>query len=233
MKFVKHETTKLFYNKYLYKIQFRLRLGHVFKKSSRGGHPFASTLNKILDYKTQLSDSESIVIHKRYYQKIQIDKEDIEDAAELYSQLNKLDECKLRLESDSISIYSTDKANLVNIVKNLKTVNYIRSWEPDNVSQALLLSKENIIITNTPNKFEYKVKISNYSTHTSKAILELYPWLEKNRDKVKVTDRSLNSKAREFTIQVKDTRVLLLLQMVAGNKISRIDKIIYKADIDK
>ena len=90
----------------------------------------------------------------------------------------------------------------------------------------------NIQIVDDKPEYTYKVYLSD------KATPGFAKWATANQDKIKL-GHSLkknienNGYLRGFYFWVKDEKVLLLVKMIIGGNIQRIDKLISKADLDK
>ena len=97
-----------------------------------------------------------------------------------------------------------------------------------------LLENKNVIIVDNEPEFMYKVSFGRKSGKK-----ELAKWIANNRDKVVCGPRlyeSLQNENRYIQSQyiyAKDEKVVLLLQMIVGDNITRIDKLVSKQNIDK
>jgi hypothetical protein len=121
---------------------------------------------------------------------------------------------------------------LLDIVSKLKT-GFAELWEPDPNTVDFLLNKSDIILTDTEVMYPYKITFGRKKANPS-----LATWIEKNGDKAQAGHICMNNIRNGNFIQgqyiyVRDENIVLLLQMIIGDNIQRIDKLVYKGNIDK
>lgn len=220
------ETKKLFYDEYLYKLVFTTSLSTIFRQKNL---IYARTVLDALRQQYDNGDSElrftsGIRIHY-------VEPAEFLDAERIYKFLSRETvPYKLRIERSYVSMYSNSKEHLLRMATVARTPKEF--WEPSERYMAVL-KEPNVIITNTPSEYEYKVTLS-----TSKRIdPSLAKWLRANQDKSKATERCLETiESNRFPngqfFYVRDKKVLQLIFFMI-DKIGRIDKIVYVDNQDK
>jgi hypothetical protein len=144
-----------------------------------------------------------------------------------------MEDYKVRVDPyGSLIIYSN---NLEDLEKVCNTVSVRELWKPSDDAIKLLLSRDNIIVCDEPVTLSYKVTLNRSRIGTTN---QLANWLKNNTDKSKVGKRSLMMFEQDLYVDglyfyVRDKKVLMLIEMMVGNKIRRVDKLIYKGNIDK
>ena len=225
-----HETKKLHYGKYLYKISIETPLSGIFRHDNRRNNKLYYAKTKLEEYTTE-SKNRPIVINTRF-RKTVIETTHIQDARSIYSILMNETDYLIRCESKKLMIY-TNLLSLIDKISN-KVSGNIETWLPDDKALDTLKAQKNVIISDKHTDYPYKITFGNKSAKP-----ELAAWIEKNTDKVlagPVLMRNLQKGAGWIQGQyifARDENIIMLLQMIIGDNISRIDKVIYKANIDK
>ena len=221
----KFETTKLFWDEYLYKLVLTNRLAPIFREKR------FNYSREVLDQLQQQYDSkEPLSWNKGWRRKDPVSEESFRDAQIIFKILNASDEYKLRVEGVSLSIYSNDKTWLTHISQKLHYL--VREfWEPDpNAIDNLL---EGVILVNHKVDFEYKVTLGQKKFDGP----GLLNWYKNNTDKIKigpVLEKELgnNGYVNNLYFYARDEKILQLLSLMCSN-IRRVDKIVCKHDLDK
>jgi hypothetical protein len=222
------ETKKLHYNKYLYKLEIRNSLAHIFRTEFQQKGDF-SWAKKRLDNVNQYYKP-----HKEYLE-VYWDKSkwrdlvratDFFDAITILRLLEKGSDYKIRCETCNLIIYSNDKNFLVKIGNEMKHC-YVELWEPKLEHIDLLKSNTNIIITNTKPKYEYKITLGKRKGSPS-----LAKWIDKNPALGKMGKVAKEECVNEGWVKglyflVRDKKTLMLVQMMVGDNIQRIDQFVY------
>lgn len=228
-----HETKKLFYKKYLYKLSFKFEIGDIFRTWHQRDGSLSYAYNKIIEFENKLYNQKSFEYKK--FRKTVVTKDQVDDARKIRELLLANNDYGLRVEMYNLMIYSNSKDDLLEICKNMQTVGSFELWEPDSKVTKLLASEKDLIIVNKPSEYLYKLTLE--ATPKKKNVDGFKGWAEANRNKVKITDYSLNTILdgywKTFHAYVRDDKVLLLLKMVAPDMIKKVEKIVYKGDIDK
>jgi len=126
-------------------------------------------------------------------------------------------------------VYSNDLYWIEHLEKNVDFVTEV--WKPKD-STSINLLEPNIIISEGPIAFEYKVTVGN-DVDPSFA-----RWARNNYDKVKVGKKFLNlvetsSYVNGMYFYARDAKILQFINIIIGGAIRRVDKIINKTHIDK
>jgi len=104
---------------------------------------------------------------------------------------------------------------------------YTVFWEPNPETIQALSSEKNAIIVNKPPQYEYKVTLGN-----KKGVAALAEWIERNPKLASMGIRAKEGCRNEdyvygYYFHVRDLKTLLIIQMIAGDNIRRIDKFVY------
>lgn len=225
------ETKKLHYNKFLYKMQFRNALAGIFRTEWQRKGNLSYAALKLSEYKYALKNH-SVLYKNRWGTKEEVPLSHYRDAQKLYRILRHQSSYMIRCEYNTVNLYSNDLDFLENINKKISVDTII--WKPDTNNINFLLENKNVIIVDNEPEFMYKVTFGRKSGKK-----ELAKWIANNRDKVVCGPRlyeSLQNENRCIQSQyifAKDEKVVLLLQMIVGDNITRIDKLVSKQNIDK
>tara|TARA_Y100000389_G_scaffold36367_1_gene30965 strand:- start:527 stop:1228 length:702 start_codon:yes stop_codon:yes gene_type:complete len=229
----KFETKKLFYDTYLYKVQIGTCLAARFRTALSPN----KKLGQIKEVLRLADKGETVSIFVSSYQKKHLSKYDIKLCRILYNILMKYDNYIIRCENNLLSVYTNDYKLLEQMSKidpELLDTTYIELWQPQLDKINLLLSNKNIILSNDEIiPYPYKITFGSKKQTTS----HLLKWIKNHKDKVKIGNIFLkmldsNSTAwiKGYYIYVSDEKLVLLLQMLIGNNIQRIDKLVSTAD---
>lgn len=224
------ETKKLHHGKYLYKLVLSNPLATIFRSdlSRYGKLSYAKERLALLTVKYKAGET---LTKQSYRSSVEISEQMFLDARDLYNILKKVDDFKIRCESNSLGIYSNDRDLLMKIANKMR-VSSREFWEPNPEAVGLLAKEQNLVIVNYPTSYQYQVHLS-YKRVDANA----YNWLKSNSDKVKVGPKTLRDFASGLSngsyIYVRDDRVMSLVEVLIGHAIRKVDKIVYKGDIDK
>lgn len=224
-----HKSSKLFYGTYLYKLQVRTPVSILFTKPQ----------NSSIDYKKYngmlgLFGSKNELNITRW--KIAT-RQNLVDAKVILDKLISTNvDYKLRCEAYSLVIYANDEDLLASIADGLSFECRAKIWKPEKTAEEFLLTNKNIVISKNPVEFPYKVYLKHDSSKQSYDAL--VKWLTANPEKCKVGRSTLENLENNYYFSgnyfyVKDLKVLMIIEMVAGKIIGRIDKVIHIDDIDK
>jgi len=217
----KHNTIKLFYNEYANKLVLRNQLAHLFREKQWG------SARSHLDILQSRFERKQVLQWKRGRLVDTVDPRHLQEAQILYNELSRRDDIKLRIENPRMQIYSNNYEFLERLSNKL--LNCIELWS---ISDEVELLPENTIVLERPTPYEYRITLASW-THR-----EFANWIENNLDKIKIGTRCLHSiRTGSYTqglyFYVLSERYLSMLQLVSHNSIQRIDKIIYKQNVDK
>jgi len=212
-------------------MQFRNMLAYAFRTEwQRNGklsyaaqiiseHQFSYQTNGVI-YKSRWGINEPVSI------------EELKDAETVYRLLKAADGYMVRVELNSLNIYTNDVTLLEDMQSKL--IADAEIWRPSEKTIDFLKQNKNVILVDKVPEFPYKISFGR-----KPAKKELAKWIENNRDKVTCGPRLFESLQTENRwiqgqyIFAKDEKVILLLQMLIGDNIARIDKLVYKETIDK
>lgn len=218
----KHKSKKLFYKKYLYKVEFSFDLASIFRSYFQKGN-LDYALTKIEEWEQELATSKKKAVDIGYYRKTEITRESLRDSRTLRDGLNGLAEYKIRQEyNDKLFIYTNELEPLLTVLKTLNTVYRIKTWRPDPV--ILKNPDPDLLVSTFADKYAFKATM-NFSKLRRKNPSTL-KWIENNRDKIKISDYSLENADSSVGVYVRDDKVLMLLQMTGNSFISKIERLV-------
>lgn len=164
----------------------------------------------------------------RFYDRVPVDH--YYDAIDIYRHLkNKSLEYSIRCECFSLTVYSNNRKFLISLANKLRA-RHMEFWEPDPEKIDTLLSGDNIILVNTQPKYEYKVILGK-----KKGSPSLASWIEANPKLAKIGEVALeecknNGWVKGYYFFVRDRKALLVAQMIVGDNITKIYKLVYKEE---
>lgn len=220
----KCETHKLFWDEYPYKLVIRNRVATIFR-------------NKNLSYARQVLDSiqanyvEGLPLYLvRGSRKDSISEEQFLNAKKLLHFFSKQNNYRLRVEYNSINVYSLDYDWLKQISQSITPHYVLELWEPD--SNILKHLDKHVIILNEEMDYKYRITLGNRKGNdgfanfakTNPHLVRVGPVLMKEMEQ--------NGYVSGMYFYARDDKTIQLCQLMLDN-IRRIDKIIYKQDIDK
>ena len=222
----KLQTKKLFYNQYLYCVTCFNPLISIFRNKNLGQAKI--TLD---DIQNKYESGLPLWIKSALKQK-SIETKDFLDAKILYNFFaNNNDDYKLRCEVNNLCIYSNDKSWLKEIIKKVNSVELF--YEPSPNSLNFLQANKNTIIVDDDFPYGYKCTFGY-----KKIPSNLADWCDRNKAKIKISKDTLkNIRTSGFVhgryMYVKDDSILMLINIMAGNCITRTDKLVTQQNIDK
>lgn len=220
-----YETNKLFYKKYLYKLDIRNSMATYFREKK------FSEAREVID-----------ILQKKYESRLPLDVEfgmrirtipesDFLDAQKLLSLfVNTRDDFKLRVSFSYISIYSNSKDWLYGISSTIRPNSVISFHAPNPKYQDLLA--EDIILIDEDNGYKFRVTLGRKSGDPNFA-----NWASKNSNQVKIGPILKEALLDQGFVDgmyfyARDEKTLQLCSLLTNN-IRRIDKLIVKSNIDK
>jgi hypothetical protein len=221
----KFETTKLFYGKYLYKLQLTNSIGRIFRDKN------LSYAREVLD-SLQLQYEQGEPLRLTFWLREQVvTEQSFLDARKLFKFLSKIDDYTLRIQSNTINVYSNNREWL-HTLKSAINKNFVNEmWEPNPKSISHL--NANTIIVDKDNGYQYKVTLGPGLSDT----VGFAAWSLNNQEKVKVGPVLLdalrdNQWVSDMYFYARDEKILQLCTLMLSN-IRRVDKLVVKANIDK
>lgn len=206
-----HQTKKVFFKKYIYKVSISLPIASVF----RGGNLLQIEKN-IEEKRLQLSKSSlEIKSHFFKYHHFNYSLNDIERAKLLLNTLGELTEgYVLRVERCSLNVYFNNKS-YINLIR--KIANVVEVWEPlnDNVATYLLRNPKSIV----SNKSDYKYKVTVKPLTT---LGEDFKKWAKQLPKIKLASKNYQWTGHFYVV---DDKTLSLCRIYLGNSIQKVEEI--------
>lgn len=210
------ETIKLFYDEYPYKLSILNPLGHIFREKN-----FKQARDNLDELQLMYERSEPLV---RGSHRIKTyDVSTFKESKRLFAEFTSRDDYKLRIENPVIQIYSHDRDWLIKLSKLVEAP--LEFYEPKSV-----LAK-NTILVNKPVEYEYRVTLSTSPDPG------LANWIKNNPTLAKagpifLEEVSNKGYSKGLYFYVRDEKILNLVNLMLG-KSSRVDKLVYKQDLDK
>lgn len=223
----KSQTNKLFYNKFLYKLDLTNTLAPIFRNKN------LAYAKKVLDQLQQQYEKGLPLSYLRAIRQSPVIQENFFlDARNLFHLLQKDIEYTLRIESSHMAIFSNDESFIQECMSKVNKNNIREYFYPNPEYIGYLKNQSNIIITETPVDYEYKVTLG------PKTSADFAKFAENNQDKIRIGKTALdhirvNGYTNGYYFYARDEKVLLLCNMIVGNSVRRIDRLVYKADLDK
>jgi hypothetical protein len=183
---------------------------------------------EVLDQLQQDYEKGAPLVRKSWSKEVRIPPEHFTDCQIIYNTCQKWDDFLFRIEGPNFGIYSNVQEDLIRLSNRLQTVIEFHAPDPS-IADVLV---KNVIVVETEPEYEYKVYLSD------SAVPGFAVWAETNKDKVKLGPKlklNIGSKGylRGFYFWCKNEKVLLLVKMIIGGSIQRIDKLVSKAKLDK
>lgn len=221
------ETTKLFYNKYAYKIIVRSDLSSIF-----GSHR-QNYRKEILDnMELDISQGRTPTL-KKWRSTVEISIGEFQKAKIIDKLLQEYKDHRIRAEHHySLTIYT----NTVELVDDLeKQLKYgIREiYRPKEGVLEFLNTNVETAIIKTEMPYEYRVYLNGNKVDSSFA-----NWLKSNTDKSRIGPIAImNIEKGHYTggnyFYIKNEKVLTMIRMLVGHNIRKVERLVYLADIDK
>ena len=210
------ETKKLFYDEYPYKLVVRNALTHIFRERN---YRSAQIALDDLQLKYEKGEPLSTGTFRVYTYEV----ETFLECKMLYEEFVKSEDFKIRVENPLIQIYSHNKPWLSQLSKKVRDATEL--WSPHSVIA------KNTIIVDSPVVYSYKI------TMGSRVDPALGKWIVNNPNKAKIGSVALREICNRGFVKgmyfyVRDEKILNLVNLMLG-KTCRVDKLIYKQDLDK
>ena len=220
-----HETKKLFYKKYLYKISINNELNHIFRSELQKSKNLSYTRDKLDEFASNYRNGQPLV-QTFFRTEREVPMNHYLDAKNLYLILkNQNGNFKVRVETGtSLSIYTNDDNLLDNITNRIQyTLENI--WKPNSRGKHLL--EHDTIIVDRPPEFPFRIMLKD-----EKISPDFANWLRANRDKSRIGDKALqciddNLHLGGFYLHVRDEKVLSIVHMLIGHAIRGVYKLLH------
>lgn len=216
------ESYKLFYGKYLYRLEINNSLATTFREKNL---PYAK---KKLDQLQQNYDNQLELIVGFGLRKTPVDLNDFIDAKRLYHIFSNYNDYKLRVERNFLNIYANDLSWLEKIINTVDKESVVSLHKPDPTTASVLTP--NTIVVEKSNGYEYKVTVNLKRGSPSFA-----KWANNNPNLIKMGSQFYEMMLNEDYVYgmyfyARDEKVLQLCNLMI-DKIGRIDKLVVKSDI--
>ena len=229
---IQYENTKqLAYGKYLFRILINNPIGFIFRTElQKQGN--LSHVRKELDNLREQRANGGPMFRSIYRSSMEVSESTYQDARKIYMILKSQTDYTVRCTANgNISVYTNNEKLIDTLEKIAADVREI--MKPADEDYESLLSEENIIIVDSEPKLPVKITLNNNKVSTGFA-----NWLKANKDKSKVGYRALEAiengwYSNGYYFYVRDMKVLNMIYLLVGNSIRRIDKLVYRGNIDK
>lgn len=158
---------------------------------------------------------------------------DFSDSCKILECLEKSSDWRVRVESSNyLTIYTSEEFTIDALSKDCGA---LEIYKPEKDMADFLKVNFDIAVVNKVPEYEFKIYLKGSSKHIDPSFAN---WLEANKDKSKIGDAALrNIKNNWYSggnyFYVKNEKILTMIRMLVGHNIRRIEKQIYKGDIDK
>lgn len=216
------ESTKLYYNKYFYRLEINNCLATHFRDKN------LPKARKSLDVLQKCYDNNEELLIGWGLRSSPVSISDFVDAKKLYNIFSNYEDYKLRVERNFFNIYANDLSWLETIKRAINTNSLHAFYKPSD--NAISLLDSNTIIVKKDNGYKYKVTLSTKTGNPSFA-----KWAQSNPKLVKVGSKLIDYMLNEEYIYgmyfyARDEKVLHLCSLMLGD-IGRIDKLVVKSSI--
>ena len=216
------ESTKLYYNKYFYRLEINNCLATHFRDKN------LPKARKSLDVLQKCYDNNEELLIGWGLRSSPVSISDFVDAKKLYNIFSNYEDYKLRVERNFFNIYANDLSWLETIKTAINTNSLHAFYKPSD--NAISLLDSNTIIVKKDNGYKYKVTLSTKTGNPSFA-----KWAQSNTKLVKVGSKLIDYMLNEEYIYgmyfyARDEKVLHLCSLMLGD-IGRIDKLVVKSSI--
>jgi len=219
------ETTKLFYDKFLYKITIKHTLSNIFRSKN-----FTSSREFLDKLQTKYEQGKPLTYTHGWKQEKILPVEELRSAQVMLSQFTTTpsENFLLRIEGSRLSVYTNNFQWINHLLKKNLVITDLAKPSAFAVNNL----QPNQIIMNKDFGYEFKVTLRDFVDPN------FYKWLINNPDKVRIGSQALlnierGNYTRGFYFFVKDSKVLNLINIMICKDIARIDNIITTHNIDK
>jgi len=226
------ETRKLHFGKYLYKLVLSNSLCSMFRTELQKGSTLSYAKEKLDELSEQYKSNVPLTM-VRYRSHSEISNDEYLDALSIYNILKKSSDYKVRTSYyRTLTIYSND-IDMLRSISDVMLTSNVEIWEPSKLGIDLLTSEQNIIIVDKPTNMNLRVNFKRGNVNKDFAA-----WVKANGDKCQIGQVTLHDIENHGFVHgnymyIRDEKILNLLLLLIGNSISKIDKIVYKGNIDK
>lgn len=225
-----YETNKLFYNQYVYKITTPNQLAAIFRKNN------LKKAKNELDLLQKKLESNMALTVNNFLRTRAITHEDFFTAKNIWLYLTEISndniDYRLRIEHPDFSLFTNDERIVDKLSKIVKSNGFCEVWKPNESYKGFLHQNKNVILVDNPPEYHLKVTLKPQNAS------EFLKWINNNPDKVKAGRTFKNFIKHSgyiyegLYVYVRDEKILQLISLM-GVKFQRVEKLIYKQDLDK
>lgn len=220
------DTRKLFYGKYIFRVEMYFPHGHYFRNKN-----FNYVREALDSMQKQYEESGQIMepfVYSNFSKPVSL--HNFHDLKRLYEML-KFSTAKyiLRVENPSLNVYSNDSDLINNLTTQFSRRTTSVHRPKDDLHEKMLLSDENIIFTKSQSEYQYKVCLRVTDPQKFEDFIEYC----KDRDHCSTPGGvSANSwyRTSQRTLYLKDIKTLSFFSLFEGFTIQSIYKLVYKLD---
>tara|TARA_B100001027_G_scaffold213146_1_gene183472 strand:- start:553 stop:1236 length:684 start_codon:yes stop_codon:yes gene_type:complete len=227
MKLQRLQTTNLFYNRYVYKLRVKNKIGSIFRGMNLG---FAKSK---IDEMQRHAESETVIPspYNNIRRKENVSIETFMDTFTLYNALEKnKNKCMLRIENFYVDIYSNENEWLEELATRIDSISL---HEPQNDETLnFLLENKNTVIVNKEVRWPYKA-ILGRTVDPNFAV-----YCNRNKENIKIGYKALESINKRHNTEgyyffTKNEKHLMLAKIALGGSITKIVKYVSDKDLHK
>jgi|TARA_B110000503_G_C7142800_1_gene411640 hypothetical protein len=223
-----HETIKLHYGKYLYKLRINNQLASIFRTEHQRKSTLSFAKQQLQEYNNATQDG--LIIKKGRWNNVIISNSDLVDANHIYACLRYYKKYMVRCEYNTLMIYTNNLNFLMKIANNMQSSD-TEIWQPNQESLSFLKNNKNIILVDNIPDLKFKVTFGRQIGNP-----QLATWLRSNTDKSRAGKIFLKNCLTSGWINgqyifVRDEKVLLFINMIAGDNIVKVEELVYRHDI--
>lgn len=231
-KLIYRESNKLHYGKYLYKLKTKNTLASIFRSEKQRSGKLSFAAKRIGELKDSMRNnhSYSVTVVTKFRKSDVASASELKDAETIYRILKNSDGYSIRCEDKNLAVYANSLEILEKIGNSISSKTEI--WRPSESAKDVL-EKGIIVVKSEP---EYPIKVTFGPKKGSRSLAE---WVDKNSSLVKIGRITLQRHREERSwiqgnyMYVKNEQVLTLIKMIVGDNILKIEKLLYKENIDK
>jgi hypothetical protein len=224
------KTTKLFFNKYLYRLTLKSSHAQLFRSADK--QKLVDILEKaqhIVDSKDGTGrDGHFTVPAIRNYMSLEMSANSFNEAKRINQQIDHLkDPYMIRVQRPVINIYSNNNEELLKIARKLENKTVIAYCAPDAAYLAALIAGK-VLVTRDLKEFNYRVALHKVNDFT------FVDWVQGQPDRFKISDAAARQLREGVTlsnslIYVRDKKMLTMLHMrLDGNSLGVVHELVHQ-----
>jgi len=221
------ETKKLHYGEYVYKVGLYNGLAGHFRTELQRNGKLSWIKQKLDELNSSINPKDNYINVPRGRFNYSVPVRDFYDAINLYRILMKNDSYKLRIEVNYLYLYTNDRELCTNIINNCDAKEF---WEPDPRKIETLQTEKNLILVDQKPEYQFKVTLGK-----KRGSPALAKWIDSNPTLGKMGDTCKHECYHEGWVKgyyffVKNSQSLLIAELMVGDNITRLEKLVYVPD---